>query len=239
MKLFTTSVPILWLAAITATAADPATALWFATPATKFEQSLPLGNGRMGAMIFGGVDEERIVLNESSLWSGSPDANDRANAFQALPEIRRLLAAGKNPEAADLVMKNFTCQGAGSGHGNGANVPFGCYQTLGNLRFQFGDTPDAPSAKCASGHHALSANQEVEFATDGSVATKWCIIHEGKPVVWEMDTGPVTMRPTTYRLTSAEDVPGRDPRTWKLEGSADGKTWTLLDEHQNEPVFTK
>jgi alpha-L-fucosidase 2 len=140
MKLFTTSLVALWLAALPATAADPATALWFSTPATKFDQSLPLGNGRLGAMIFGGVEEERIVLNESSLWSGSPEDNDRPDAYKALPEIRRQLAEGKNPEAADLVMKNFTCQGAGSGHGNGANVPFGCYQTLGNLRLIFGDT---------------------------------------------------------------------------------------------------
>ena len=147
MKLFTNSLAILCLAALPATAADPATALWFSTPATKFEQSLPLGNGRMGAMIFGGVDEERIVLNESSLWSGSPADNDRADAFKALPEIRRLLAEGKNPEAADLVMKNFTCQGAGSGNGNGANVPFGCYQTLGNLRLNFGDAPEATVAQ--------------------------------------------------------------------------------------------
>ena len=122
----------------------------------------------MGAMIFGGVDEERIVLNESSLWSGSPDDNDRADAFKALPEIRRLLAEGKNPEAADLVMKNFTCQGAGSGHGNGANVPFGCYQTLGNLRLKFGDAPDAPSTQvrqrasclvCRSGSRVCDGRQ--------------------------------------------------------------------------------
>jgi len=85
----------------------------------------------------GGVAEERIILNESSVWSGSPEDNDRAEAFKALPEIRRLLAEGKNPEAADLVMKNFTCKGAGSGQGNGANVPFGCYQTLGDLRLTF------------------------------------------------------------------------------------------------------
>ncbi len=138
MKLLTTALTALWLAAGPARAADPATALWFTTPAPKFEQSLPLGNGRLGAMIFGGVDEERIVLNESSMWSGSPASNDRADAFKALPEIRRLLAAGENPEAADLVMKNFTCQGVGSGQGNGANVPFGCYQTLGDLRLTFG-----------------------------------------------------------------------------------------------------
>ena len=155
-KLFLTSVAS-WLAAITATAADPSTALSFSTPAARFEQSLPLGNGRLGAMIFGGVDEERIVLNESSLWSGSPEYNDRADAFKALPDIRRLLAEGKNPEAADLVMQNFTCQGAGSGHGNGANVPFGCYQTLGNLRLKFGDAPDAPLTQCASGHQPAQA----------------------------------------------------------------------------------
>ena len=118
---------------------DAATELVFSEPAKAFHQALPLGNGRIGAMVFGGVAEERIVLNESSLWSGSPEANDRDDACQALPEIRRLLAEGKNPEAADLVMKNFTCKGAGSGQGNGANVPFGCYQTLGNLRLTFGD----------------------------------------------------------------------------------------------------
>lgn len=235
----TTSLAALWLAAFTATAADPSTRLWFSAPAAKFEQSLPLGSGRMGAMIFGGVDEERIVLNESSLWSGSPDDNERPDAFKALPEIRRLLAEGKNPEAAELVMKNFTCQGAGSGHGNGANVPFGCYQTLGHLRLKFGNAPAPPSLKCASGHRALSANQEVEFSADGVVETKWCIIHEGKPVVWEMDAGPVSVRPTTYRLTSADDVPGRDPRTWKLEGSLDGQAWTLLDERRDEPGFGK
>ena len=138
-KLFTTSLAAVSLVAFTANAADPATTMWFSSPATKFEQSLPLGNGRLGAMIFGGVDEERIVLNESSLWSGSPDDNDRADAFKALPEIRHLLAEGKNPEAAALVMKNFTCKGAGSGQGNGANVPYGCYQTLGNLRLHFTD----------------------------------------------------------------------------------------------------
>src|SRR4051812_9574733 len=113
---------------------DPSTTLIFAEPAKTFHQSLPLGNGRIGAMVFGGVGEERIVLNESSLWSGSPDDNDRAGAFRALPQIRQLLAQGKNREATDLVMKNFTCKGVGSGQGNGADVPYGCYQTLGDLR---------------------------------------------------------------------------------------------------------
>jgi alpha-L-fucosidase 2 len=147
-------------------AADSSTTLWFDKPATRFQQSLPLGNGRIGAMIFGGVAEERIVLNESSVWSGSREDADRPDAHQVLPEIRRLLLEGNNVEAERLVNANFTCQGQGSGHGRGANVPFGCYQTVGNLRLKFGGARSGPSLKCGSGHHAWSDDQEVEFSMD-------------------------------------------------------------------------
>lgn len=57
--------------------ADCTTVLWYETPATDFHQALPLGNGRIGAMVFGGVNEERIVLNESSMWSGSGPRRSR------------------------------------------------------------------------------------------------------------------------------------------------------------------
>jgi alpha-L-fucosidase 2 len=125
--------------------AEPGTTLWFDEPAKSFHASLPLGNGRIGAMIFGGVDEERIVLNESSVWSGSREDSNRPDAYRALPEIRRLLLDGKNAEAEALVNKTFTCQGKGSGFGRGANVPFGCYQVLGNLRLRF--APPSPSSE--------------------------------------------------------------------------------------------
>jgi alpha-L-fucosidase 2 len=221
-------------------ASDPKTTLWFEQPATSFHESLPLGNGRIGAMVFGGVNEERIVLNEGSLWSGSRDERaDRPEAHKALPEIRRLLLEGKNVEAERLVNVNFTCQGKGSGHANGVNLPFGCYQTLGSLWLRFGTSQSGPALRCASGHRAWSANQEIEFSTDRNVDTKWCIIHEGRPVVWQCDTGKDGATAGGYRFTSAEDVPARDPRTWKLEGSADGKVWTLLDEHKDEPVFAR
>jgi len=232
------SAGLLGLAAAVSLAQEPST-IRFDQPAMHFSRSLPLGNGRIGAMIFGGVAEERIVLNESSVWSGSREESDRPDAHQALPEIRRLLLEGKNVEAEALVNAHFTCQGKGSGHGSGANVPFGCYQTLGNLRLTFASAPAAPTLRCASGHRAWSADQEVEFATDGDPNTKWCIIHEGRPVVWLLDTGTNTAAPARYQLTSADDVPGRDPRTWKLDASADGQTWTLLDEHKDEPVFAR
>lgn len=95
--------------------------------------SLPLGNGSLGVMVFGDVNRERIQLNEESMWSGSPDDNDNAEAFAAQEQIRKLLFEGKYKEATELTNRTQICKGAGSGHGNGANVPFGCFQTLGDL----------------------------------------------------------------------------------------------------------
>ena len=112
--------------------AAPDTTVWLNAPAKDFTESSPLGNGRLGAMMFGGVDEERIVLNESSMWSGSRQDADRPGASKVLPEIRRLLLEGKNPEAEALVNANFTCLGKGSAGG-----AYGCYQVLGNLHLNF------------------------------------------------------------------------------------------------------
>ncbi|MDA0991431.1 MAG: glycoside hydrolase family 95 protein [Verrucomicrobia bacterium] len=116
---------------------EATTVLSYGEPARKFTESLPLGNGRLGAMVFGDANEEQIVLNESSVWSGSREAADRPDAHKALPEIRRLLLEGRNAEAEALVNAHFTCQGVGSSGGHGANAPFGCYQVLGHLRLTF------------------------------------------------------------------------------------------------------
>src|SRR5271154_2010300 len=117
------------------------TTIWFDAPAKNFTESSPLGNGRLGAMMFGGVDDERIVLNKSSVWSGSRQDADRPDAYKVLPEIQKLLLEGKNPEAEALVNANFTCKGPGSSGGSG-DSQYGCYQVLGNLHlsFQSGDT---------------------------------------------------------------------------------------------------
>jgi alpha-L-fucosidase 2 len=106
-------------------------------------QALPVGNGRLGGMVFGGVAEERIQLNEESLWSGSSQDADNPDALRHLPEIRRLLVDGNYAEAQKLTYEHLACKGAGTGGGNGAQVPYGSYQTLGDLRIVFDDRTEA------------------------------------------------------------------------------------------------
>jgi alpha-L-fucosidase 2 len=130
--------------------------LWYEMPAAQWEETLPLGNGRLGMTPDGGVRQERIVLNDITLWSGSPQDANNYEANQKLPEIRRLIAEGRNDEAQSIIHKDFICKGRGSGEGDGANVPFGCYQVLGNLRLQFEYAGVAAGAEATDYIRALS-----------------------------------------------------------------------------------
>lgn len=93
--------------AATGAAAEPGRDLWYRQPATVWHEALPLGNGHLGAMVFGGVPECRIQFNEHTLWTGYPRSYARTNAAAALPEIRRLLFDGKQKEAEALAMRAF------------------------------------------------------------------------------------------------------------------------------------
>lgn len=128
-------------------------------PGEELFETLPVGNGRLGAMLYGGVVEERLVLNESGMWSGSPQEADRPDAHLALPEIRRLLLAGKNHEAEALVDQHFTCAGLGSNRGRGANVPYGSYQLLADLRLAF--TSLDRTAPVTAYHRTLDLHEAV------------------------------------------------------------------------------
>lgn len=81
--------------------------LWYDKPATKWTEALPIGNGRLGAMIYGGIREEHIQFNEETLWNGEPREYARKGAYQYLPQIRSLLAEGKQPEAEALAEEHF------------------------------------------------------------------------------------------------------------------------------------
>lgn len=81
--------------------------LWYTRPAEKWTDALPVGNGRLGAMIFSGVEKDRIQFNEETLWTGGPRDHNREGAASYLAEIRRLLSEGKQAEAEKLAEENF------------------------------------------------------------------------------------------------------------------------------------
>ncbi len=125
--------------------------LWYTSPANaslqdvddgwkndeEWLKALPVGNGYLGAMVFGDVNKERLQLNDKTLWSGGVADNDNPDAFSSLNKIREFLFAGKYREATELTNQTQICKGAGSGNGNGATVPYGCFQTLGDLWLNF------------------------------------------------------------------------------------------------------
>ena len=103
--------------------------LWFRRPATDWNEALPVGNGRLGAMVFGGVGEERLQLNEESVWSKGGSLPDKENGYKAIPEIRRLLFEGKYVEAEKLCQEKLMADRLPSGTNT--------YQTLGDLSIRF------------------------------------------------------------------------------------------------------
>ncbi|MCD8134696.1 MAG: glycoside hydrolase family 95 protein [Parabacteroides gordonii] len=117
----------------------------FDEPARIWEETLTLGNGRLGMMPDGGVGQENILLNEISMWSGSKQDTDNPQAVMSLATIRRLLFEGRNDEAQELMYRTFVCGGAGSGQGQGAKVPYGSYQLLGHLVLDYTYTDGSDS----------------------------------------------------------------------------------------------
>lgn len=101
--------------------------LWYRQPAQDWNEALPIGNGRLGAMVFGGADRERLQLNEDSLWYGGPRDRNNRDALPNLPKIRELILAGKLREAQDLASMALTGIPESQRH----------YLPLGDLELQF------------------------------------------------------------------------------------------------------
>ncbi|MFF0286891.1 glycoside hydrolase N-terminal domain-containing protein [Streptomyces sp. NPDC005262] len=190
--------------AVAAGAAAPASVQWptlsrkalkYAVPAMDWQsQALPIGNGRLGAMLFANPFEERVQFNEQSLWGG---VNNYDNAL-----------AGEPDSAFDTGMTGF-----------------GSYRNFGDVVVTF-----ARGAKVTApgGPYRTSSTEGVDKTYDGNSSTKWCIEGPGSKVQWQVEL-PDPVEVASYRLTSANDVPQRDPQEWTFSGSADGATWTRLD----------
>ena len=110
-----------------------ATVLWYAQPSQQWVEALPVGNGRLGAMVFGGTAAERIQLNEQTVCTGGPYDPTRGGGPEVLPRIRRLVFAGKYLDAHDLFGQAMM----------GRPAEQMKYQPLGNLRLEFPGHADA------------------------------------------------------------------------------------------------
>lgn len=128
---------------ISASAQEPDISMRFKAPAAHYQEALPLGNGRIGALITGHPWNDRITLNEISLWSGGVQDADNDTAYKVLPRIQEYLLQGRNREAQELLQQYFVCKGKGSGRGRGANVPYGAFQVLGDLQLLWKDSLSA------------------------------------------------------------------------------------------------
>ena len=105
--------------------------IWLQQPASEWTVALPVGNGRLGGMVFGGITTDRIQLNEESLWTGNRNQfTDKPEAYKFLPEIRRLLFEGEYAKAQEITEAKFMGN-------NGWNM----YQTLGDLTITTNNQP--------------------------------------------------------------------------------------------------
>lgn len=122
--------------------------LWWSKPAEKWQEAVPIGNGRLGAMVFGGLGNERLQLNEGTLWAGGPYDPVNPEAKDALPLVRKLVNEGKYRDAASLLSAKVMAKPLGQ-------MP---YQTVGDVDLTF------PSST-----HATDYRRELNL--DNAVAT--------------------------------------------------------------------
>ncbi len=114
---------------------NPSTTLWYDEPANEWTEALPVGNGRIGAMVYGGIEEENVQFNEETLWSGQPHSYANRGAHRYLDDIRGLLWEGKQEEAHELANAHFMSE------------PFGqmSYLPFGNILLNFPGHDEAKS----------------------------------------------------------------------------------------------
>lgn len=172
--------------------------LWFAQPAARWEEALPVGSGRLGAMVFGGITDERIQFNEDTLWTGQPHDYVRAGSGDVLPEVRRLLAAGKVKEAEDLARARMLSD----------PVRQKAYQPFGDLRLHF-----AGHEKAADYRRELDLDAAVartRYTVDGVTFTREIFAsHPDNVIVVHLTAG----RPGTLSFTLRMDSPHQDSST--------------------------
>jgi alpha-L-fucosidase 2 len=172
------------------TAPPPASRLilWYREPAERWVEALPVGNGRLGAMVYGGTAVERLQLNEDTLWSGGPYDPSSSEALEALPEVRRLIWEGRYPEAQALAEAKMMARPL-------RQPP---YETLGELRM----TMDAASPEPGSFKRLLDldrAEAQTSWRSGGRAFRRTVVASPADQVIvvrLEADSGPLEVRLT-------------------------------------------
>jgi len=131
--------------------------LWYRQPAKIWVEALPVGNGKLGAMIFGGVAHERIQFNEHTVWTGSPHDYAHKGAYQSLDKLRQLLWAGKQKEAEDLAMKEFMSE----------PLRQKAYQAFGDLLLDFPGIDESAATDYRRSLDLDTAIAAVEYQANG------------------------------------------------------------------------
>jgi alpha-L-fucosidase 2 len=176
--------------------------LWYTRPAPQWDHAMPLGNGRLGAMVFGTVGRERIQLNENMLWMGGPRERDNPEALTHLAEVRRLLFAGSPVEAYALAEKKLM----------GRPSRLESYQTLGDLRIAF--EHDAPVEDYRRELDIDSAIARITYRAGGVRYTREVFAsHPHQAIVVRLTTdSPARLAFSTWieRQQDATTTPGKD-----------------------------
>jgi len=146
--------------------------LWYRQPAREWTEALPVGNGRLGAMVFGGTAHERLQLNEDTLWNGGPYDPVNPHARATLPEVRRLIFAGKWAEAEALANKEVMA----------TPLKEMAYQPVGDLLIDMVGLPDAVTAY----HRELDLDSAIaltRFTAGGATFTREVLVSPVEQVI--------------------------------------------------------
>jgi hypothetical protein len=233
---------------------------WYTKAASSWEsEALPLGNGYMGAMVFGGVDKDQILINEKTIWSGGPGANPDYNGGhagtpeqkhailqQARNELQAAMTAhsqGQEPyvdENGKVIARNYSVPSSinsliNGGNGNpgliGTKSNFGAYQELGSIWLQDANaaTPSITRIYTAQ-DHKTSTNENVQKLFDGSKDTKYFADGHAGLSEYVIEWDYFkAFQTNAYALTTGNDSTGRDPKNWTLAASIDGVTFETID----------
>jgi alpha-L-fucosidase 2 len=201
--------------------------LWYEAPAAKWVEALPVGNGRLGAMVFGGVERERLQLNEDTLWSGGPRDWDNPRAHELLPEVRRLIAAGEYAAADQL------CRGMQGPYNES-------YQPLGDLRLHVDHA--GPPADYRRELDLASAIARVTYRAGGVTYTREAFVSAPHQVLVVRVTAD---RPGAVSFTASIESPhpfkllGQGAAGLALSGRAPAHIAPSYDKVENPIVYAE